>query len=1502
MARLVDCADSLGVVLARLEPADIASLSLASRDAGAAAGTARRGIARARLGLRARLRAARGVLAHREHFLRAEASAATAPRAAAARSVLELVQRSPDGTRDLAAAVHAALSSVTHQRVVPPASLRVVQDDLARLASYVCLLAWRTRMRNRTRAEGRQQLQQQEPGAAQQAAPVEPRLPRAPAPTQEVAHAAVQTELGASLRDVHELVAGLAERLALAANVHARPCTATVNLLAHHLERQLAAWNLPGGEAGAGEGAPAEAAGNGGSGGEAAMALRGRDAAGCPAARRGGGGARRASPRPGGAPQGARALLRDGCAGGSGWRGAVGAAAALAGRDGAAGGERGAAQPPAVAAASAPSPGPGLARGAPPGAALEPGAAAAAGVAQQAAAPPRLRRPEGVSAQAMRQLLQQQVQGATSWQQLQQLLHGRRELLSLKHLSLMVVKAAHLHVAEQRRAQHLMQQRRAHAAGAGRPPPPPPADLLPSALAGGPASAAAFLDDLGAALHEVLLRDQGAPMQQLAARVEAALAAAAAAAEEGEEGEDGDDAGAEEGDAGAWRGGADPPARHAAVGGGGRYCHAPAPLSAYLADALWGFAKLGHVPGEARLLTWAEAFAGVAGAADGVSFSQALWALGALALWPGGAVMAALAAELGARMRGAGAQAQPLPPRALSNALWACAVLGYAPPPGVLDAVWAGSAAALGGAPPQALSNLIWSAASLGLAPPAAWMEAWAAAALEGLRSGAWNAADIAGAAWAMGKLNGDPATRALLPPLPWRLVLMRAGRAAAGSADPRELTGLAWGLTACGVAFSKSFAERLLAEAAAKRVHFKAREWAQLLAALARQGVTPPPAWQRCVHAAMAPRLRFMAGLDFATCAWALGQLGVQPRTAWRERFFAESYGRLFLLPPGSASGLVWGLGRLRWRPPREWQERLFLESYAKLPAFTPGELAGTLHGLARLQLQPPVQWMWQATAVMALAAPDMAPRELTTCLWALSRLRYRPPEAWLAALASRAAELLPPAWRAAAPPAQAARQLAAQQRSDAAAAEVRRRRRGLLKRVAALEQQQALLRQRLGPLPPPQRQQLARAQRRQAEQLLQLRGDLELLEERGRALAARPGAADGPERERQQLLEQRASPEAPGELPLAAAGAGGDGGGGDGRSLGAGDVRVVLACLAQLQYAPEGDHPLLAAAARLGVAVPAPGEPRPRGRPAKPEQLDGDGGDDDGGDDGDTFYPAAPGSARGAEALARRPRHGRRFGGGGLRASGATDCRAAAAMERSARQPRAAALTTSASLLAAAREGWGSARVRAGALWEQHLRPSALLGWMVLAGCALLAAAAASTAVCVISGALLGLAWVGVAVYTTLVALTTAGAAVSGVAALFFSGTCAVSGTLILGAAGAIYAAGALYGRAAGALAALQQGAKQAPARPAPRPRPLAAAAPDAGSGAAAGASSRRRRRRSSSTVARGPPRAAPGAPRTGAPRMAPNPFFEATSPEPGGGAPALLAAQLAGRVGVA
>ncbi|WIA11720.1 hypothetical protein OEZ85_011815 [Tetradesmus obliquus] len=97
---------------------------------------------------------------------------------------------------------------------------------------------------------------------------------------------------------------------------------------------------------------------------------------------------------------------------------------------------------------------------------------------------------------------------------------------------------------------------------------------------------------------------------------------------------------------------------------------------------------------------------------------------------------------------------------------------------------------------------------------------------------------------------------------------------------------------------------------------------------------------------------------------------------------------------------------------------------------------------------------------------------------------------------------------------------------------------------------------------------------------------------------------------------------------------------------------------------------------------------------------------------------------------------------------------------------------------------------------LWAKN-KPTTLIGWTAFLGACLLCLSALSTALTVLSGFLLSLAWIGVVVYTVLVAVSTAGAFVAGGAALFFSGTCAVMGTTILSCACTAYFCQALFNR---------------------------------------------------------------------------------------------------------
>jgi hypothetical protein len=210
----------------------------------------------------------------------------------------------------------------------------------------------------------------------------------------------------------------------------------------------------------------------------------------------------------------------------------------------------------------------------------------------------------------------------------------------------------------------------------------------------------------------------------------------------------------------------------------------------------------------------------------------------------------------------------------------------------------------------------------------------------------------------------------------------------------------------------------------------------------------------------------------------------------------------------------------------------------------------------------------MCQAAAVVALAAADMGVQELTTCLWSLSRLKYRAPEPWLEALAARGVVLLPDAWKqqlaaqqqagdsadgssvlpaarwanslaSAVSAGTAAQQLREQQAADVQEAGTRYRRRQLLQSMQGSQRQQQKLKREQWALQeqllhPKQQQQQVSAQgqlqqwqdneaalqwqRARQQSLLQLRGDLNHLQQQQTPPVAPYGAQPGSEQQQQQ------------------------------------------------------------------------------------------------------------------------------------------------------------------------------------------------------------------------------------------------------------------------------------------------------------------------------------------------------------------------------------------------
>ncbi|KAI8468703.1 MAG: hypothetical protein J3K34DRAFT_522710 [Monoraphidium minutum] len=237
--------DVLREICTLLDPTELAAFAASSGPARSAIESTCASVARARFGLRVRLRHARAALAHRAEFVRRDTGrrALLAP-AAALESVVARLERAPHGLSDLLAATQKALTSVENQDLVAPARLARVRQDLTHAATLACLVAWRQGARER-----RRELQE-----AAAPPPHHHHHHHHPAVHSDTAAAAggaargVQTP-GMTLGDVRELAGGV-RALAGGGGAGPRLSGAALNLLDHYLGREAGG----GGDAGGGGG------------------------------------------------------------------------------------------------------------------------------------------------------------------------------------------------------------------------------------------------------------------------------------------------------------------------------------------------------------------------------------------------------------------------------------------------------------------------------------------------------------------------------------------------------------------------------------------------------------------------------------------------------------------------------------------------------------------------------------------------------------------------------------------------------------------------------------------------------------------------------------------------------------------------------------------------------------------------------------------------------------------------------------------------------------------------------------------------------------------------------------------------------------------------------------------------------------------------------------------------------------------------------------------------
>ena len=253
--------DALEEILRFLPPIDVVRLSLSDKSFMHELTVRRKAIVFARSQARVRLRYIRTMLKQRVLFQRAlypDLGTSTADECVD--KLLGQLERSPDGVRDLSAAVQKVMQRISSQSVVAPVWVKRLHQDTVNIASFVCLLAWRSHMRNR-RADSVDvhAVEQTDDGVLATAASSSSSEPGTMSSRESTAQSSssstgnatpandrssqgTQMALYGSLRDVQELLTGF-KALVTSSNPSIKPCTATLQLLSWHMHLELQAWH-----------------------------------------------------------------------------------------------------------------------------------------------------------------------------------------------------------------------------------------------------------------------------------------------------------------------------------------------------------------------------------------------------------------------------------------------------------------------------------------------------------------------------------------------------------------------------------------------------------------------------------------------------------------------------------------------------------------------------------------------------------------------------------------------------------------------------------------------------------------------------------------------------------------------------------------------------------------------------------------------------------------------------------------------------------------------------------------------------------------------------------------------------------------------------------------------------------------------------------------------------------------------------------------------------------
>ncbi|GIL58675.1 hypothetical protein Vafri_13671 [Volvox africanus] len=411
---------------------------------------------------------------------------------------------------------------------------------------------------------------------------------------------------------------------------------------------------------------------------------------------------------------------------------------------------------------------------------------------------------------------------------------------------------------------------------------------------------------------------------------------------------------------------------------------------------LWAYGKIGCHPGEDFLSALLPRLQPLLPAAGPTGLSQALWGLARMGHVPPEPFLFDFygAADRALRMPSAN-------PQHISNLLWAMVMLRLQAPQELISQALAVLDGKLQAATPQALAITAWAVVQVGeRAPPEVWWHRIQQAALQ--LKGKLQPQDISHLVWATAR-SGHPG------PQSWLQAMCSEAHGCMRGFRSQELCNLLWGFVVVGFKPPEPWLTAAISAAQNLLPNFKGFELAVLLWCLASLQAKPllPRTFARALFFHSGSKLRYFSAQDCANVIWSLARLQLRPPEPWMAAFVEESFTQLPRFTPQHLANTIWGFARLSRCPPEPWMDRFFLESRPLLLSFKTGELAMLAMALGIARLDPPRQWLNQMLVASYPKLEHCRAQELANLVWGFWRVFFKPPQRWLDAVATAASRL---------------------------------------------------------------------------------------------------------------------------------------------------------------------------------------------------------------------------------------------------------------------------------------------------------------------------------------------------------------------------------------------------------------------------------------------------------------------------------------------------------------